>query len=83
MKVIAPYSPELRELKAKAIIELDRLLLEQLQDVEGKEFAFCETFQDALQASSFEDEDLPTVEATSLREVFKQFTEGSSPLHFL
>jgi hypothetical protein len=76
MKVIAPYSPELRELKAKAIIELDRPLLAKLLEVEGSEFLYCETFLSLLQATSFESNDLPIVESSELSAVLNQFTEG-------
>jgi hypothetical protein len=76
MKVIAPYSPELREIKAKAIIAMDKPLLEQLQQVEAETFIYCETFLDALMASSDESNDLPTVEASSLRNAIESITEG-------
>ncbi len=76
MKRIQPNSPELREIKAKAIVSYDVPLLEQIQEVEGKEFIHCETFLDLLQASSIEENDLPIVEGTELTAVFKQFSEG-------
>lgn len=76
MKLIQPYSPGLRELKAKAIIELDRPLLAKLQEVEGSEFLYCETFLDLLMVSSDESNDLPVVESSKLSAVLNQFTEG-------
>lgn len=52
MKVIQPNSPELRELKAKAIAEMDKPLLAKIRAADGEEFVFCETFFECLQAAS-------------------------------
>jgi hypothetical protein len=73
MKIIEPYSKELKELKQKAILDMDKLLLADLKEMEGEQFIYCETFFDALKAS---DDDLPMVESTGLKKVFSNLKEG-------
>jgi len=69
MRLIEPYSQELRDIKASAILTLDKPLLEQLKEVEGKEFLLIETFTDALKSSSIE-EPIETVESTQFSNQF-------------
>lgn len=77
MKTIKPYSPELRGLKSKAILALDKPLLNDLKEVEGEEFIYCEIFLDALQASTLEGgEEPPIIDSTELKQVFKGLKEG-------
>jgi hypothetical protein len=76
MQLIQPNSEEARALKAKAIVNRDYPLLEQLQEVEGKEFFYCETVLDLIQVSSIEGNEIVAIEATELREAFKSVIEG-------
>lgn len=72
MKLIEPYSSELRELKQNAVLALDKPLLEALKEMEGKPFIFCESFQDALMATTSTDQNIDIVESTELKEVFNK-----------
>ncbi len=69
MKRFQPYSPELRDLKAKAIMDLEKPLLLQLQDVDGEEFILVDSFLDLLMVTSWEKE-TTLVQTTSFKESF-------------
>jgi hypothetical protein len=77
MTVIEPYSKELRDLKQQAILDMDKPLLADLKEMEGEQFIYCETFFDALKASTLE-EQLPTVESSELKEVFNSISKGAN-----
>ncbi|UCS94848.1 hypothetical protein KZP23_07515 [Echinicola marina] len=76
MKIIEPYSEELRELKEKAIVNMDKPLLNDLRKVEGEKFIYCETFFDALQATSIENNALLLIESTELKELLRKAKAG-------
>lgn len=76
MRLIKPFSEELRVLKSKAIIDRDVPLLVQLKHYEGQEFTYCETFFDLMVVSCDENDKTPIVESTALSEVFKSIGEG-------
>jgi|GEM_PF-2619715 len=69
MKVIKPKSEELRELKAKAIIDYDLNMMEELQAVENKEFFLVDSFLDLLMATSIE-ENQTIVQTSKFKEAF-------------
>lgn len=77
MKVIQPNSPELRELKAKAIASLDKPLLAKIRAVEDQEFVFCETFFECLQVASMDPpETSPVIVSTEVENVILQTMRG-------
>ncbi len=69
MRLIEPNSQELRDLKAKAIIDYDISLMEQLKKVEGKEFILVDSFLDLLMATSI-NEDQTIVRTSKFKESF-------------
>ena len=77
MKIVQPNSPELRELKAKAIASLDKPLLAKIRAVEDQEFVFCETFFECLQATSqVTPLKSPIIVATEVENVILQTMRG-------
>lgn len=75
MKIIEPDSPELRELKAKAIAELDRPLLAKIRAFEGEKFIYCEEFYDLVKSNAFKDS-IPIIVNSELEELMKKSMSG-------